>query len=154
MNSTARAWLNIRRAERHRLHDDTAAQVARLQALARGTSLFDVGNRRPSFSAQCRLATRNSTTGVLGKNEAAAQVTRAVSELSDEELRKREQVSREETGARITILSSMLHYALQLQGAGEADGSACKAAGRGSSASGMAPRLYTPTPFSKRGFRR
>ncbi|KAG5499712.1 hypothetical protein JIQ42_05193 [Leishmania sp. Namibia] len=154
MNSTARAWLSIRRTEEHRLHDGTAAQVERLQALIGGTSQFDVVNRRSLFSAPCRPASFDGTTRVAGTNVAAAQVISALSELCDEERRRREFLSQEETDVRITMLCSMLHCALRARDEGEADRGSCSMAGRGGSVSSTAPRLCVPTPFSTGSLRR
>ncbi|KAG5476848.1 hypothetical protein CUR178_04034 [Leishmania enriettii] len=154
MNSTARAWLSIRRTEEHRLHDGTAAQVERLQALIGGTSQFDVVNRRSLFSAPCPLASFDGSTRVAGANVASAQVISPLSAFCEEERRRREVLSQEETDARITMLCSMLHRALRARDDGEADRGSCSMAGRGSTVSSTAPRLCVPTPFSTGGLRR
>nr|CCM16560.1 Hypothetical protein BN36_2640640 [Leishmania guyanensis] len=150
MNSTARAWLNLRRTEGRRLHDGTTAQVERLHLLTRGTARLAEVNRCTSLSLHCQLASPSTPARAADANAAVALLMNAQSAFHDEEREKRDLLSQEENNARISTLCCMLHCALRRRYPRETDGDAYSVADDRSSLSSMAPRMHVPTPFSSR----
>ncbi|CAG9576588.1 hypothetical_protein [Leishmania major strain Friedlin] len=154
MNSTARAWLSVRRNEQHKLCDGTAAQVERLHVLIGGASRLAVVNRGSALPVRRQLAAAAAPVRVAGAGTMVAQLENVESALRDEERTRRSLLLQEEADVRITILCSMLHCVLRIRYAGENDGDACSAVDDHSSFSSMAPILHAPTPYASRDARR
>ncbi|KAG5502040.1 hypothetical protein JKF63_04317 [Porcisia hertigi] len=150
MNSTARAWLCVQRAEENILQDKTAAQVERLRFITKNTTRRAAANGRVPVPVGRQLVAAGVCAHGVISRATALQIGRAQSKFLEEERISRDLLLQEEADARITLLCTMLHRATQRQFACEIDGEVFCAAGDRSSLFffSATSRLHVPKPFS------